>query len=147
MARIHQRILAIKTYRATPTQILSNEDKRSNFDRYGQTDDTHPYGGSHYGYHHDSFYFEDSFFNFPFNSRSQRDYADSKYVLHFNQYVNNVVPDSYRRPYLIKITSDWCFSCIHIEPVWKEVVQEMENLGSEAREINDPDVAQRYANG
>lgn len=110
-------------------EILSNEDKRSNFDRYGQTDDSHPYGGGHYGYHHDSFYFEDSFFNFPFNGRSQRDFADGKHVLHFNQYVNNVVPDSYRRPYLIKITSDWCFSCIHIEPVWKEVVQEMENLG------------------
>lgn len=43
-----------------------------------------------------------------------------------------MVPDSYKRPYLIKVTSDWCFSCIHIEPVWKEVVQEMEDLGSEA---------------
>lgn len=43
--------------------------------------------------------------------------------------MNEVVPDSFRKPYLIKITSDWCFSCIHIEPVWKEVVQELEGLG------------------
>uniref|UniRef100_H3C2K7 DnaJ homolog subfamily C member 16 n=1 Tax=Tetraodon nigroviridis TaxID=99883 RepID=H3C2K7_TETNG len=110
-------------------EILSNEDKRSNYDRYGQTEDTQPYGGSHYSHRHDTFYFEESFFNFPYGSRSQRDFADSKYILHFNQYVNEVVPNSYKRPYLIKITSDWCFSCIHIEPVWKEVVQEMESLG------------------
>ncbi|XP_059189802.1 dnaJ homolog subfamily C member 16 [Centropristis striata] len=110
-------------------EILSSEDKRANYDRYGQTDDTQPYGNSRYGNRHDSFYFDDSFFNFPFNSKNHRDFADSKYTLHFNQYVNDVVPDSYKRPYLIKITSDWCFSCIHIEPVWKEVVQEMETLG------------------
>lgn len=112
-------------------QILSNEDKRANYDRYGQTDDTQPYGSGRYGNRHDNFYFDESFFNFPFNSKTHRDFADSKYTLHFNQYVNDVVPDSYRRPYLIKITSDWCFSCIHIEPVWKEVVQEMETLGGE----------------
>uniref|UniRef100_A0A8D3AAA9 DnaJ homolog subfamily C member 16 n=1 Tax=Scophthalmus maximus TaxID=52904 RepID=A0A8D3AAA9_SCOMX len=110
-------------------EILSSEDKRANYDRYGQTDDTQPYGGGRYGPRHDSFHFDESFFNFPFNGKNHRDFADSKYTLHFNQYVNDVVPDSYKRPYLIKITSDWCFSCIHIEPVWKEVVQEMETLG------------------
>uniref|UniRef100_A0A3B4UND7 DnaJ homolog subfamily C member 16 n=1 Tax=Seriola dumerili TaxID=41447 RepID=A0A3B4UND7_SERDU len=110
-------------------EILSNEDKRANYDRYGQTDDTQPYSSGRYGHRHDSFYFDESFFNFPFNSKTHRDFADSKYTLHFNQYINDVVPNSYKRPYLIKITSDWCFSCIHIEPVWKEVVQEMETLG------------------
>ncbi|XP_034028972.1 dnaJ homolog subfamily C member 16 [Thalassophryne amazonica] len=110
-------------------EILSNEDKRANYDRYGQTDDTQPYGSGRYGHPHNSFYFDETFFNFPFNSKNSRDFADSKYTLQFNQYVNDVVPESYKRPYLIKITSDWCFSCIHIEPVWKEVVQEMETLG------------------
>ncbi|XP_061592673.1 dnaJ homolog subfamily C member 16-like [Cololabis saira] len=110
-------------------EILSNEDKRTSYDRYGQTDDTQPYGGGRYGHRHDNFYFDESFFSFPFNSKNTRDFADGKYALHFNQYVGEVVPDSYRRPYLIKITSDWCFTCIHIEPVWKEVVQEMESLG------------------
>uniref|UniRef100_A0A8C9X515 DnaJ heat shock protein family (Hsp40) member C16 n=1 Tax=Sander lucioperca TaxID=283035 RepID=A0A8C9X515_SANLU len=110
-------------------EILSSEDKRANYDRYGQTDDTQPYGNGRYGQHQDTFNFDESFYNFPFNSKTQRDFADSKYTLHFKQYVNDVVPDSSKRPYLIKITSDWCFSCIHIEPVWKEVVEEMETLG------------------
>lgn len=109
-------------------EILSSEEKRANYDRYGQTDDNQPYGHGHYGHRPDHFYFDESFFNFPFN-KGNRDFADSKYALHFNQYVNEVVPDSFKRPYLIKITSDWCFSCIHIEPVWKEVVQELETLG------------------
>ncbi|XP_028309792.1 dnaJ homolog subfamily C member 16-like [Gouania willdenowi] len=109
-------------------EILSSEDKRANYDRYGQTDDTQPYGSNYYGHRHNNFYFDESF-NFPFNGKNQRDFTDSKYTLHFNQYVTEVVPDSYQRPYLVKITSDWCFSCIHIEPVWKEVVQEMESLG------------------
>ncbi|XP_014913227.1 dnaJ homolog subfamily C member 16-like [Poecilia latipinna] len=110
-------------------EILSSEDRRANYDRYGQTDDTQAYSSSRYRHRQDNFYFDESFFNFPFNTKNHRDFTDSKYTLHFSQYVSEVVPDSYRRPYLIKITSDWCFSCIHIEPVWKEVVQEMEGLG------------------
>ncbi|XP_077469693.1 dnaJ homolog subfamily C member 16 isoform X2 [Stigmatopora argus] len=109
-------------------EILSSVEKRANYDRYGQTDDAHPYGGGRYASpRRDNFNFEEFFF--PFNSRTQRDFSDSKHSLGFNQYVIDVVPDSFKRPYLIKITSDWCFNCIHIEPVWKEVVQEMEALG------------------
>jgi len=115
-------------------QILSSEEKRSTYDRYGQTDDAQPYGHrGHYRQHHSNFDFDGAFFNFPF-SKNSRDFADGKYALHFDQYVNEVVPGSFLRPYLIKITSDWCFSCIHIEPVWKEVVQEMETLGKEKKE-------------
>uniref|UniRef100_A0A6Q2ZAX3 J domain-containing protein n=1 Tax=Esox lucius TaxID=8010 RepID=A0A6Q2ZAX3_ESOLU len=58
-------------------EILSNEEKRANYDRYGQTDDTQPYGRGHHGHRHDHFYFDD-----------------------------------FKRPYLIKITSDWCFKVV-----------------------------------
>ncbi|XP_074162296.1 dnaJ homolog subfamily C member 16 isoform X3 [Sminthopsis crassicaudata] len=115
-------------------EILSNEEKRSNFDRYGDVGENTGYHqpqqpqSHHFHHFHDSFYFDESFFHFPFHSE-RRDSSDEKYLLHFSHYVNEVVPDSFRKPYLIKITSDWCFSCIHIEPVWKEVVQELEGLG------------------
>uniref|UniRef100_A0A7N6BK83 DnaJ homolog subfamily C member 16 n=1 Tax=Anabas testudineus TaxID=64144 RepID=A0A7N6BK83_ANATE len=109
-------------------EILSNEERRSNFDRYGQMDENQPFGQSqHHGFRsfHNSFYFDESFFQFP----RSRDFADSKYLLHHAQFNNDVLPDSYKRPYLIKVTSDWCFACIHIEPVWKETVQQLEPLG------------------
>uniref|UniRef100_A0A8C9WR38 DnaJ heat shock protein family (Hsp40) member C16 n=1 Tax=Scleropages formosus TaxID=113540 RepID=A0A8C9WR38_SCLFO len=110
-------------------EILSNEEKRANYDRYGQTDENQQYGQAQQSFRHfhESFYFDESFFHFPF--KGSRDFADNKYLLNYNQYINEVVPDSFRRPYLIKITSDLCFSCIHIEPIWKETVQEMEILG------------------
>ncbi|XP_040278544.1 dnaJ homolog subfamily C member 16 [Bufo bufo] len=113
-------------------EILSNEEKRTNYDRFGDVGDNQGYSQQqqhhHFRHFHDSFYFDESFFHFPFNSE-RRDSTDEKYLLQFSHYINEVVPDSFRKPYLIKITSDWCFSCIHIEPVWKEVVQELEGLG------------------
>ncbi|KAM6435492.1 dnaJ homolog subfamily C member 16 isoform 1-T1 [Liasis olivaceus] len=117
-------------------EILSNEEKRWNFDRYGDVGENQGFPHQqqqqqqHRQFHpfHESFYFDESFFHFPFNS-DRRDSIDEKYLLHFSHYVNEIVPDSFRKPYLIKITSDWCFSCIHIEPVWKEVVQELEGMG------------------
>ncbi|XP_063330492.1 dnaJ homolog subfamily C member 16-like [Pelmatolapia mariae] len=109
-------------------EILSNEERRSNFDRFGQKDENQPFGQSqHHGFRsfHSSFYFDESFFHFPRN----RDFSDSKYMLRLAQFNNEVLPDSHKRPYLIKVTSEWCFACIHIEPVWKETVQELEPLG------------------
>uniref|UniRef100_A0A8C6P9M8 DnaJ homolog subfamily C member 16 n=1 Tax=Nothobranchius furzeri TaxID=105023 RepID=A0A8C6P9M8_NOTFU len=109
-------------------EILSNEERRSNYDRYGQMDENQPFGQSqHHGFRkfHNSFYFDESFFHFP----RSREFADSKYMLHHAQFNSDVLPDSYKRPYLIKVTSEWCFECMHIEPVWKETVQELEPLG------------------
>ncbi|RMB91761.1 hypothetical protein DUI87_31991 [Hirundo rustica rustica] len=113
-------------------EILSNEEKRANFDRYGDAGESQAFSQQqHRQFHrfHDGFYFDESFFHFPFNSE-RRDTSDEKYLLHFSHYINEIVPDSFKKPYLIKITSDWCFSCIHIEPVWKEVAQELEALGA-----------------
>uniref|UniRef100_A0A673TTX8 DnaJ homolog subfamily C member 16 n=1 Tax=Suricata suricatta TaxID=37032 RepID=A0A673TTX8_SURSU len=114
-------------------EILSNEEKRSNYDHYGDAGENQGYQKQQqreyrFRHFHENFYFDESFFHFPFNSE-RRDSVDEKYLLHFSHYVNEVVPDSFRKPYLLKVTSDWCFSCIHIEPVWKEVVQELEALG------------------
>ncbi|XP_017290113.1 dnaJ homolog subfamily C member 16 [Kryptolebias marmoratus] len=109
-------------------QILSNEERRSNFDRYGQMDENQPFGQSqHHGFRsfHSSFYFDESFFHFP----RSRDFDDSKYMLHHAQFNSDVLPDSYKRPYLIKVTAEWCLECMYFEPVWKQAVQELEPLG------------------
>lgn len=131
-------------------QILSNEEKRANFDRYGDAGESQGFAQQqHRQFHrfHDGFYFDESFFHFPFNSE-RRDTSDEKYLLHFSHYINEIVPDSFKKPYLIKITSDWCFSCIHIEPVWKEVAQELEALGKdEVVEVGCVSLARRGCSG
>uniref|UniRef100_A0A3Q2DW99 DnaJ (Hsp40) homolog, subfamily C, member 16 like n=1 Tax=Cyprinodon variegatus TaxID=28743 RepID=A0A3Q2DW99_CYPVA len=65
----------------------------------------------------------------PVAMHQSRDFADSKYMLHHAQFNSDVLPDSYKRPYLIKVTSEWCFACLNIEPVWKETVLDLEPLG------------------
>lgn len=80
--------------------------------------------------------------HFPFGSEHQEP-IDERHLLHFSYYVNKVVPDSFKRPYLIKITSDWCFTCIHIEPVWKEVVEELEGLGKIIYALEDVYMGER----
>ncbi|XP_066528447.1 dnaJ homolog subfamily C member 16 [Hoplias malabaricus] len=109
-------------------EILSNEERRANYDRFGQTDENQHHGQAPQGFRHfhDNFYFDQSFFHF---TQSTRDFTDSKHLLHYEHYMNKVLPDSFKRPYLIKITSEWCFTCIHIEPIWKETVQDLELLG------------------
>ncbi|XP_036415877.1 dnaJ homolog subfamily C member 16 [Colossoma macropomum] len=109
-------------------EILSNEERRANYDWFGQTDENQHHGQAPQGFRHfhDSFYFDQSFFHF---TQSTRDFTDSKHLLRYEHYMNEVVPDSFKRPYLIKITSEWCFTCIHIEPIWKETIQELEALG------------------
>lgn len=109
-------------------EILSNEERRANYDRFGQMDENQNFARPPQGFrqYHDSFYFDESFFHFP---RTSRDFTESKHLLHYNQYMNEVLPDSFKRPYLIKITSEWCFTCIHIEPIWKDTVLELEPLG------------------
>ncbi|XP_005886244.1 PREDICTED: dnaJ homolog subfamily C member 16 [Myotis brandtii] len=112
-------------------EILSHEEKRSEYDIYGQgrENQDHQKQQEHrFRQFPGNFYFEESFMHFPFGSEHQEP-IDERHLLHFSYYVNKVVPDSFKRPYLIKITSDWCFTCVHIEPVWKEVVEELEGLG------------------
>ncbi|XP_026885699.2 dnaJ homolog subfamily C member 16-like [Electrophorus electricus] len=109
-------------------EILSNEERRANYDRFGETDENQHRSQAQQGFRHfhESFFFDQTFFHFR---QSTRDFADSKHMLHYEQYMNEIVPESFRRPYLIKVTSEWCFSCIHIEPIWKETVLELEALG------------------
>ncbi|TNN35020.1 DnaJ subfamily C member 16 [Liparis tanakae] len=116
--------------------ILSNEERRSNFDRFGQLEENQPLGPSQQGSRgfHNSFYFDESFFHFP----RSRDFADSKYLLQHAAFNSDVLPDSHRRPYLLKVTSEWCFACIHIEPVWKETVLQLEPLGKSGATKSSP---------
>lgn len=47
----------------------------------------------------------------------------------FRAYENQLVPKSYRTPYLILFYSDWCFTCLQMEPVWRRIMEELEPIG------------------
>lgn len=111
-------------------EILSHEEKRSEYDAYGYRENLEPprHREHHFRQYPGNFYFEESFMHFTFDSEHEES-INERHLLHFSYYVNKVVPDSFKKPYLIKITSDWCFTCVHIEPIWKEVTGELEGLG------------------
>ena len=44
-------------------------------------------------------------------------------------YWNTVLPNSSKQPYLILFYSDWCFTCLRIEPIWSRLVDELEPVG------------------
>ena len=44
-------------------------------------------------------------------------------------YYNTVLPNSSRQPYLILFYSDWCFTCLRVEPIWARLSEELEPVG------------------
>lgn len=102
------------------TKILSNEERRSNFDRYGQTDENQPFGQSqHHGFRsfHNSFYFDESFFQFPrypdcltqFLIVHKYLFPPCKIPLFLHGNKSNDSPRSQNSPGCS--FSDWCYWC------------------------------------
>lgn len=44
-------------------------------------------------------------------------------------YYNSILPNSHKRPYLILFYSDWCYTCLRIEPIWAKLTSELEPVG------------------
>ena len=44
-------------------------------------------------------------------------------------YYNTILPNSYKQPYLILFYSDWCYTCLRIEPIWDKLTTELEPVG------------------
>ena len=36
---------------------------------------------------------------------------------------------SHKRPYLILFYSDWCYTCLRIEPIWSKLTAELDPVG------------------
>ena len=87
-------------------QILSDEEKKRNFDMYGTT--TQPGSG---GPHSKPFYDPHSGFSFFFNGMPFQNTWSKPGQINYRSYYKAVVPESYEKPYLIEIISDWCFAC------------------------------------
>ena len=44
-------------------------------------------------------------------------------------YYNTILPESTGKPYLIMFYSDWCFTCMRLEPIWSKLTEELEPVG------------------
>ena len=44
-------------------------------------------------------------------------------------YYNTILPQSQKRPYLLLFYSDWCYTCVRIEPIWAQLSKDLEPVG------------------
>ena len=87
-------------------QILSDDEKKKNFDMYGTTGK--PSNGGH---NEKPFYDPHSGFSFFFNGMPFQNTWSKPGQISQRAYYKSVLPESYEKPYLIEIISDWCFAC------------------------------------
>ena len=63
-------------------------------------------------------------FRFNFGGGGSRGNSNEPRIFHKQSitskaYWNTVLPNSEKQPYLILFYSDWCFTCLRIEGIWK----------------------------
>ncbi|CAN7986790.1 unnamed protein product [Ixodes hexagonus] len=115
-------------------ELLTDPERKENFDRYGQTEDTpnfrrQPDYSQFNRYDFDPF---ESMFtkgNMKFQFKFTQGSVFHKATITLKTYENRVVPDSKYKPYFVLFYGDLCFPCLHVEPIWQRIVQEMEPLG------------------
>jgi len=117
-------------------ELLSDPERRRNYDNHGVTEDTPNFNKKHdysqYNRFGDPFdhlrdLFGDNFNNFK--QGGNRENIFHKQSITYKAYANNLVPNSYKQPYLILFYSDWCFSCAQVIPMWGKLVEELEPIG------------------
>ena len=118
-------------------ELLSDPERRRNYDNHGVTEDTPNFNKKHdysqYNRFGDPFDHLRDLFGDNFNSFKQgggaRENIFHKQSVTYKAYANNLVPNSYKQPYLILFYSDWCFSCAQVIPMWAKLVEELEPIG------------------
>ncbi|XP_066297311.1 dnaJ homolog subfamily C member 16-like [Branchiostoma lanceolatum] len=127
-------------------EVLSDTEKRSNYDNYGDPDYRGPLNfGSRDGFRDDGFgggfghpfhffHQRDPFRTFHFHYGNQehresfRDKAQEMLVT-LNKYEQTVLPQSSVKPFLLEVYNDWCLPCLQVEPVWDSLVEELQPMG------------------
>ena len=125
-------------------ELLSDPERRRKYDQHGITDEPGAerggggHGGPHFRRFHSPFdFFEDDFFgggggfNFHFNQRerSNEPRLYHKQAISAHAYYNKILPGSFSQPHLILFFSDFCFTCLRIEPIWTKLTEELEPVG------------------
>ncbi|XP_063974734.1 dnaJ homolog subfamily C member 16 [Diachasmimorpha longicaudata] len=110
-------------------ELLSDPERRRNFDNHGITEE-----GSKFRQERSHFQMPDplkeSFGgNFKFHYQSRDISFYHKMSVTYRMYEHIILPKSFRSPYLMLFYSEWCFTCIQIQPTWRRLMNELEPHG------------------
>ncbi|XP_057305908.1 dnaJ homolog subfamily C member 16-like isoform X1 [Hydractinia symbiolongicarpus] len=121
-------------------EILSDSEKKEQFDRYGTTEKMSQQAAHHHFYHEFrkgpggsySFMFEDFPFGAGYHSHAQR----KSNLLTRYSYQNIILPDSHHKVFLIAVFGEFCFDCLRLQPMWEKLAENMDSVGIGAYELN-----------
>ena len=120
-------------------ELLNDPERRKRYDTYGVVDER-PGGRGHHPEDHrqhfrrfhspfDFFNGNDFFRDSGFHSGGSDPGLYHKQMINSHQFFSQIQPESTVKPYLILFFSDWCFTCLRIEPIWAKLTEELEPVG------------------
>lgn len=116
-------------------ELLTDPERRKHFDTFGVAVDESPQFRKKQDYsQYQRFHPLDGLFGtqtggFRFHFQDHDVTVYHKLRVTTRAYENKLVPKSYEVPYLIMFYSDWCFSCLNVELIWRQVIEDLEPLG------------------
>ncbi|XP_043236907.1 dnaJ homolog subfamily C member 16-like [Amphibalanus amphitrite] len=108
----------------TAYEVLSDPERRRNYDNTGRTEETPNFRQPPRGH---PFSPDDLLHHFAFRRHGTMLFHKQSITL--RQYENKVLPSSRTSPTLLLAFSEWCFSCVQMEPVWATLSEELGNVG------------------
>uniref|UniRef100_A0A0N5C681 J domain-containing protein n=1 Tax=Strongyloides papillosus TaxID=174720 RepID=A0A0N5C681_STREA len=116
-------------------EILSNPLKKERFDKFGTFDDSPK---NDFNNHFNQFrsYFQ-HFNDFAYQGFQEEEKFLSKHRISYRYYSNNILPKTYKKPYLIFAYSSYCYICFKKATIFKSVVEDIEPLGYGIATVND----------
>ena len=127
--------------------LFSDPERRRKYDNHGITEDTPnfrkgnediyaSYGRFDHDFHDTFHEFFGSSGGFKFGFKNGGGGADhnGKRIFHKQSitskyYYSTLLKNTKKQPYLILFYSDWCFTCLRIEPIWTRLTEELEPVG------------------
>ncbi|MCP9261330.1 DnaJ-like protein subfamily C member 16 [Dirofilaria immitis] len=114
----HEKFMAItRAY-----EILSDPLKKERYDKFGSFDDP----PSSHTYTHHPF---DDLFDFGFGGFDNGNSFFQKHRISMRTFSHTLLKRSYSQPIIIFAYSGYCQFCFYLEPIWQNIVNDLEPLG------------------
>ncbi|UJR21837.1 hypothetical protein I4U23_024911 [Adineta vaga] len=112
-------------------EILSDQKKRQDYDQYGTTSE----GNHHHHQGFNSHHFHDPFDMFRAHFFHETS-SNARKIIHAYEFMNDILPNSHRKPYVIFGSTNFCFHCRRPAEIFRSMEQQFNDVGIGTAEFN-----------
>ncbi|XP_062581123.1 dnaJ homolog subfamily C member 16-like [Saccostrea cucullata] len=117
-------------------ETLGDPERRSQYDKFGYTSAKEhrqqsrgsPFGDP-FGDPFEGFFHHFGGFDFKFGGSGFTDTFIEKNNINMRVYETKILPDSHQKPYVLYAYAEFCYECVHLEPVLEKLFKELEFVG------------------